>query len=72
MADPKGMQVFAQMAAASPFGSMVGGMASGEQQTDMLGMDVMGMIRDMPLRTLFGFVGLSDEQMQGVLMMLNS
>lgn len=72
MADPKAMQVFMQMAAASPFGSMVGGMASGEASPEMLGMDVMAMIRDMPLRTLFGFVGLTDEQIGGILMLLNS
>ncbi len=71
MADPKAMQIFAQMAAASPFGSMIGGAAAGEQ-TELLGMDVMAMIRDMPLRTIFGFAGLTDEQLTGILMMLNS
>ncbi len=72
LADPKAMQVFAQMAANSPFGSMIGGMASSGEKTEMLGMDVMAMVRDMPLRTIFGFAGLADEQIAGIIMMFNS
>ena len=72
MADPKGVAFLSQMAGDSPFASLIGGAAASGEAPEMLGMDVMAMIRDMPLRTLFSFAGLGEEQMQGVIMMLNS